>query len=135
LGRTDLSIFLLFDEKGEDMRKLRIEGDRIDELFQFLSRSRPGDEDVCKANIVKEIGGRKIGFFVFEGFYFRVQNTVSGSMFVYQTDSDSCEVVIVGSGGASMLGVTWGAQKDIEKKISYVVLNHVAKIGMKGYAI
>lgn len=117
------------------MRKLRIEGDKIDELFQFLSEDSSGDEDICKANIVKEIGNRKIGFFVFENFYFRVENTVSGSMFVYQTDSDSCEVVIVGSGGASMLGVTWGAQKDIEKKISDAVLSHVAKIGMKGYAI
>jgi len=117
------------------MRKLRIEGNKIDELFQFLSRGGSGDWDICRANIVKEVGGRKIGFFVFEGFYFRVQNTVSGSMFVYQTDSDCYEVVIVGSGGASMLGVTWGAQKDIEEKISHAVLYRVAKIGMKGYAI
>jgi hypothetical protein len=84
---------------------------------------------------VKEVGDRKIGFFVFEGLYMRVQHTVSGSVFIYQTDSDSCEIVIVGSGGATALGVTWGAQKDIEKKIADIILKHVEKTGMKAHSI
>ena len=117
------------------MKKLRVEGNKIDDLFQFLSESNSGDEDLCKANIVKEIGGRKIGFFVFEGLYMRVRSTVSGSVFIYQTDSDSCEIVIVGSGGASALGVTWGAQKDIENKISNIILKHAEETGMKGHTI
>jgi hypothetical protein len=117
------------------MKKLRIEGNKIGDLFQFLSEDSSSDEDVCKANIVKEIGNRKIGFFVFEGLYMRVQSTVSGSVFIYQTDSDSCEIVIVGSGGASALGTTWGAQKDIEKKTADIILKHVKETGMKGYPI
>lgn len=85
------------------MRKLRIEGKRIDDLFKFLSEDSSNSEDVCKANIVREVGNRKVGFFVFEGLYMRVQSTVSGSVFVYQTDPDSCEIAVVGSGGASAL--------------------------------
>ncbi len=117
------------------MRKLRIEGNKIDDLFKFLSEDSSSDEDICKANIVKEIGDRKIGFFVLEGLYMRVQHTVSGSVFIYQTDSDSCEIIIVGSGGASALGITWGAQKDIEKKIAEIILKYVEETGMKGYYI
>jgi hypothetical protein len=117
------------------VKKLRIEGNKIDDLFHFLSESDSSSEDMCKANIVREIDDGKIGFFVFESLYMRVQSTVSGSVFIYQTDSNSCEIVIVGSGGASAIGITWGAQKDIENKISNAILKHVEEIGMKAYTI
>lgn len=117
------------------MKKLRVEGNKIDKLFEFLSETNPSDGDVRMANVVREIGDKKVGFFVFEGFYLRIQNTVSGSVLIYQTSSDSCEIITVGSGGATALGITWGAQKDIENKISNVILKHAEENGMKGYTI
>ena len=114
------------------MKKLRIEGKSIDDLAKFLSNSNSGDEDVCKASVIKEICGRKVGFFVYEGLYMRIQHTVTCSVFFYQTDLDSCEIVAVGSGGATALGITWGAQKDIEKKIVEHILKFAEEAGMKG---
>ncbi len=119
----------------KNVKKLRVEGSRIDDLFRLLSESRPDDENVCMANVVREINGNKVGFFVFEGFYLRTQRTVTGSAFIYQTGSDSSEIIIVGSGGATALGITWGAQTDIENKISDIILKHAQEIGMKGYKI
>lgn len=112
------------------MMELRIEGDKIDDLVHFLSDGNSSDEDICKASIVREISGKKVGFFVFEGYYFRTQGTVTGSVFICQTDLNSCEIIIVGSGGASLLGVTWGAQRDIERKISSAILHFATKAGM-----
>lgn len=110
------------------MKKLKIEGNKIVDIINFLSNS-----DGYKTGIVKEIDNRKIGFFVYEDFYFRTQGTVSCSIFLYQTDLDSCEIVVVGSGGASAIGITWGAHKDIEKKVAEGILKYVKKIGIKGY--
>lgn len=117
------------------MKKLRIEGKRIDELVDFLSSSNSDDEDFCKASVIKEICDRKVGFFVIEGLYMRIQHTVTCSIFFYQTDLDSCEIVAVGSGGATALGITWGAQKDIEKKIAEHILKFAEEAGMKGHYI
>jgi len=114
------------------MIKLRIEGHKMDGLVEFLSSNKSNGEDICKASVVKEIGDRRVGFFVFEGFYFRTQRTVSGSVFLYQTNLTSCEIIIVGSGGASAIGTTWGAQQDIEKKISGAILDCTKKLEMKG---
>ena len=122
----------MLDGAEERMIQLRIEGSKIADLVAFLSTSSPDDEEICKANIVKEIDGRSVGFFVFENYYFRTQSSVSGSVFLYQTSPTACEIVIVGSGGASMIGGTWGAHKDIEKKISKVILDHAQKLNMKG---
>jgi hypothetical protein len=129
-----LVIYLHFSEM-RSMKKLRVEGKRIDDLIKFLSSSNPDDEDVCKASIIKEIGDRKIGFFVIEGLYMRIQHTVTCSVFFYQTDLNSCEIIAVGSGGASALGITWGAQKDIEKKIAEHILKFAEEAGMKGQYI
>lgn len=117
------------------MKKLRIEGKRIDDLANFLSSSNSGDEDVCKASIIKEVCDMKVGFFVYEGLYMRIQHTVTCSVFFYQTDLDSCEIVVVGSGGATALGITWGAQKDIEEKIVKQILKFAEEAGMKGQYI
>lgn len=114
------------------MLKLKVEGNKIGDLAEYLSSSDSNDEDICRASIVKEIDNKKVGFFVFEGNYLRTQSSVSGSVFLYQTDSNSCEIVVVGSGGATLVGVTWGAHKDIEKKISKAVLDYAKKLGMKG---
>jgi hypothetical protein len=43
----------------------------------------------------------------------------------------ACEIV-VGSGGASMAGITWGAQEHIEKKTSETILDYARKSGMNG---
>jgi hypothetical protein len=48
---------------------------------------------------------------------------------------NSCEIVTVGSGGATALGITWGAQKDIEKKIAEHILKFAEETGMKGHYI
>lgn len=127
-----LSDVYMLEGKEERMIKLRIEGNKIDDLVGFLSNSNSSSEDICKANIMKEIDNKRVGFFVYEGFYFRTQRTVSGSVFLYQTNLTSCEIVIVGSGGASAIGTTWGAQEDIEKKISGAILDCAKKLGMKG---
>jgi hypothetical protein len=120
------------EQLGEkDLIKIKVEGGRLDDLVQFLSIGGSKDGEVCKASIVKEIDHGKVGFFVYEGFYLRVQRTVSGSIFFFQTDSGSCEITIVGSGGASAIGVTWGAQKDVEEKISKAILDCANKLGMK----
>jgi len=60
------------------MLKLKIEGDKIDDILEFLSNGSTNDE-VYKAGAVKEINNRKIGFFVYEVFYLRTQGTVSCS--------------------------------------------------------
>ena len=117
------------------MKKLRIEGKRIDDLAEFLSSSDSRDEDVCKASVIKEICNTKVGFFVYEGLYMRIQHTVTCSVFFYQTDSNSCEIVAVGSGGATALGITWGAQKGIEEKIAKHILKFAEEAGMKGHYI
>jgi hypothetical protein len=115
------------------MITLRVEGNRIEDLIKFLSNSSESTGDVYKAGEVKEIDGKKVGFFVFEVFYFRTQRTVSCSIFLVQTDESSCEITIVGSGGASAVGITWGAHKDIEKKLAENILKHAKEIEMKGY--
>lgn len=113
------------------MIKVRIVGDKIYDLVDFISSGEERDDEICKADIVKEINGKKVGFFVYENYYLRTQNTVSCSVFLCQTSLDSCEIVIVGSGGASGLGTTWGAHKDIEKKVSNAILEYVNEVGMK----
>ena len=125
-------MFRVLDGEEERMIQLRIEGNKLIDLVEFLSTSSPDDEEICKANIVKEIDGKRVGFFVFENYYFRTQSSVTGSVLLYQTSPTACEIVIVGSGGASMIGRTWGAQKDIEEKISRVILDHAQKLNMKG---
>jgi hypothetical protein len=116
----------------ERMIKLRVEGNKMDDLVEFLTSGNSNSEVICRANVVKEIDNKKVGFFVFEGFYLRTQSTVSGSIFLYQTSLTSCEIVIVGYGGASAIGTTWGAQKDIEKKLSEAILDCAKKLDMKG---
>lgn len=105
------------------MKKLKIKGN-VDKIIRFLS-----DDEVCKAKIVKNIDDRKIGFFVYEDFYLRVQSTVSCSLFLHQTGLNSCEITIVGSGGASAIGITWGAHKNIENKVAEGILNYAKKMG------
>jgi len=112
------------------MKKLKIEGNKISDIIEFLS-----DGNVCKAQVVRDVDNRKIGFFVYEDYYFRTTRTVSCSVFLYQTELDSCEIAIVGSGGASAIGITWGAHKDVEKKIAESILKYCEKIGAKGYYI
>jgi len=116
-----------------NMIKLRIEGNRIGELVKFLSSCSSDDENICKASVTKEIGDRKVGFFVYEGLYLRIQTTVSCSVFLCQSGLDSCEMFVVGSGGATALGITWGAQKDFEKKIAKHILEFAEEAGMKGH--
>jgi hypothetical protein len=115
------------------MINLRVEGNRIEDLVKFLSNCSESTDDVYKAGVVKEINGKKVGFFVYEVFYLRTQGTVSCSIFLVQTEESLCEIAIVGSGGASAVGITWGAHKDIEKKVAENILKHVKEIGMKGY--
>ncbi len=114
------------------MIKLRVEGSKLADLIDFLSSDNSSDEETCKASVVREMDGKKVGFFVFEGFYLRTQRTVSVSAFVYQTSPTTCEIIIVGSGGATALGITWGAQKDLEKKLAEAILESVKQLDMKG---
>jgi hypothetical protein len=113
------------------MIRLRVEGDKLNDLVAYISISASEDAEVCKASVVREIDNRRVGFFVFEGFYFRTQRSVSCSVFLYQTDLNSCEIIIVGAGGATAVGITWGAQKDIEKKMSEAILDYARNLGMK----
>jgi hypothetical protein len=46
---------------------------------------------------------------------------------------ESCEIVLVGAGWATALGITWGAQQDVEKKIAERILDYAEKAGMKGH--
>lgn len=120
----------------KQMIELRIESNRIDDLLRSLSESTSGsEEEICKARIVREVSDRKVGFFVYENYYFRTRSTVTGSVFLYQTDSNSCQVIIVGSGGASALGTTWGAHKDIENKIASAILDFAKETGMKAHQV
>ena len=45
----------------------------------------------------------------------------------------SCEIVLVGAGWASALGITWGAQEDVEKKIAERISDCAERAGMKGH--
>ncbi|MEM2917329.1 MAG: hypothetical protein QXN63_03115 [Candidatus Bathyarchaeia archaeon] len=85
--------------------------------------------------MVKEIGNKKIGFFVYECIYFRVLGTVSCSVFLYQTEANSCEIVIVGSGGEPLAGISWGAHGDIEEKFAKAILNYCKRTRIKGYDV
>lgn len=116
---------------GNTLQRLRIEGNRIDDLVKYLSCTSPNSEEICKASILKEIDDKRVGFFVLEGFYFRIQRTVSCSIFLYQTSPTSCEITVVGSGGATAVGITWGAHGDMEKKVSKTILDYAKQLEMK----
>lgn len=105
------------------MRTLRFRGDRCDDLLGFLS---------CyyglRAKKIKEMHGEKVGFFVFDKYYLRINSYVSCSIFYHQDEKDTCEITIVGAGGAQgFIGVTWGTEHDIETFASKPIIKYTTE--------
>ena len=105
------------------MRRIGLKGERLDDLLDHISRLYG-----IRANTIKEMYGKKIGFFVCENYYARINSPVSCSILYYQQDKDSCEIEIVTSGGSSgFLAIGWGAEGHMESKVAESIIKHAVK--------
>jgi hypothetical protein len=94
------------------MRTLGFSGERVCDLVDYLLNSH-GKQGA----VIREIDGKKVGFFVQEKYFLRASAAATCSIFYLQPEKDACEIDIVVTGGYSgILGIDLGSRNAMESE-------------------
>ena len=68
----------------------------------------------------------KIIVLIGERYYFRIESNLAVTIIIDRINDNEYQVVIVSAGGKQgLMGITWGAERSMLKRIKDVFLNHV----------